>query len=88
MGFPYYGIERRAAREAMKRMNGPDMNKFHRIVMGHWHAPLAHPYYWISGSVSGTDAFDHKCGRHAYPSQAAWMVHPRHGEFDRTDFQL
>ena len=27
-------------------------------------------------------------GRHAAPSQAAWMVHPRHGEFDRTDFDL
>lgn len=88
MGFPYYGVERKLAREALSRMNGPDMNKFHKVIMGHWHAPLSHPWYWISGSMSGTDAFDHKAGRHALPSQAAWMVHPVHGEFDRTDFTL
>jgi hypothetical protein len=88
MGFPYYGIERRVGREAMKRMNGPDVRKFHRVILGHWHAPMSHPWFWISGSVQGTDAYDHKNGRHAEPSQAAWMVHPKHGEFDRTDFTL
>lgn len=87
-GFPYYGIERKVSREALKRMNGPDVTKFHKVLLGHWHAPLAHPWYWIGGSVSGTDALDHKQGRHSPPSQAAWMVHPRHGEFDRTDFWL
>ena len=87
-GFPYYGIERKVAREALKRMNGPDMTRFHKVLLGHWHAPLAHPWYWIGGSVSGTDALDHKQGRHSPPSQAAWMVHPKHGEFDRTDFWL
>jgi hypothetical protein len=87
-GFPYYGIERKVAREALKRMNAPDMNKFHKVLLGHWHAPLAHPWYWIGGSVSGTDALDHKQGRHSPPSQAAWIVHPKHGEFNRTDFWL
>jgi hypothetical protein len=87
-GFPYYGIERKVSREALKRMNGPDCNKFHKVIMGHWHAPLAHPFYWIGGSVSGTDAYDHKNGRHARPSQAAWFCHPKHSEFDRTDFWL
>jgi hypothetical protein len=86
-GFPYYGLERRAHREAMKRMT-TGMAKFDRVILGHWHAPLCHPYYWIGGSLSGTDAYDHSAGRHAQPSQAAWMVHPRHGEFDRTDFDL
>lgn len=86
-GFPYYGLERRAHREAMKRMV-TGIGKFDRVVIGHWHAPLCHPYYWIGGSLSGTDAYDHSAGRHAAPSQAAWMVHPRHGEFDRTDFDL
>ena len=88
LGFPYYGIERKAAREAMKRMNGPDFTRFHRIIMGHWHAPLAHPHFWIGGSVSGTDAYDHKAGRQADPQQVTWMVHPEHGEFDRTEWQL
>lgn len=86
-GFPYYGIERKAGREAIRRMM-TDMNKFDKIILGHFHSPLAHPWYWIGGSLSGTDAYDHKNGRHAEPSQAAWMVHPKHGEFDRTDFTL
>lgn len=88
MGFPYYGIERKVSKEAFKRMNGPDSTKFHRVIMGHWHAPMAHPMFWIGGSVSGTDAYDHKNGRHAEPSQAAWFIHPKRGEFDRTDFTL
>jgi len=87
-GFPYYGIERKAAREALKRMNGPDMTRFDKIIMGHWHAPLEHPYYWIGGSVSGTDAYDHQSGRQAEPQQVAWMVHPKWGEFDRTCWKL
>jgi hypothetical protein len=88
LGFPYYGVERKIAKEAVKRMNGPDVTRFHKVIMGHWHSPLAHPLYWIGGSVQGTDAYDHKSGRHADPSQAAWFVHPRYGEFDRTDFLL
>jgi hypothetical protein len=87
-GFPYYGIERKVSKEALVRMNGPDMSKFHRVIMGHFHAPLSHQWYWIGGSVQGTDAFDHKQGRHAPPSQPSWMVHPKWGEFDRTDFWL
>ncbi|MDO8640223.1 MAG: hypothetical protein Q7R33_01655 [Nitrosarchaeum sp.] len=87
-GFPWYGVERKISKEALKRMNGPDMNKFNRVIGGHWHTPLATPWYWFSGSVSGTDAYDHKQGRHSVPSQAAWIVHPRYNEFDRTDFEL
>lgn len=87
-GFPYYGIERKAAKEAMVRMNKPDPQKFDRIIMGHFHAPLAHPWYWIGGSLSGTDALDHKTGRFARASQVAWMIHGKHGEFDRTEFVL
>ena len=87
-GFPYYGIERRTAREALKRMNGPDFAKFDKIIMGHWHAPLEHPYYWIGGSVSGTDAYDHRNGRQSEPQQLSWMVHPRWGAFDKTNWQL
>lgn len=87
-GFPYYGIERLVAREALKRMNAADVRKFHRVIMGHWHAPLAHPWYWIGGSVSGTDAFDHGQGRYSEPKLVSWMIHPEHGEFDRTEWAL
>ena len=76
------------AREALKRMNAADVRKFHKVVLGHWHAPLAHPWYWIGGSCSGTDAFDHGQGRHAEPQQVTWLIHPRHGEFARTEWTL
>jgi len=87
-GFPFYGIERKTAKEALKRMNGPDPTKFDLLIMGHWHAPLEHPYYWIGGSVSGTDAYDHKQGRHAEPQQVSWLVHPKWGEFDKVKWRL
>lgn len=86
MGIPYYSIERKSAKEAMKRMNTPD-KRFHKIIMGHYHHPISHPNYWIGGSVSGTDAYDHKNGRYAEPTQASWLV-GRHGEFGRVDWKL
>jgi len=88
MGFPFYGIERKVAREAMKRMNAPDFTKFHKVILGHWHAPMTTQYFWVGGSVSGTDAHDHQEGRQAAPQQVSWMVHPQHGEFDRTEWKL
>jgi hypothetical protein len=88
MGFPYYGIERRTAKEAMRRMNGPDYTKFDAVLMGHWHAPMRHLWFRIGGSVSGTDAYDHKSGRHAQPMQVSWFNHPEHGEFDVTEWKL
>lgn len=86
-GFPYYGLQRKVGKEAMKRMR-KNLGKFDRIVLGHYHAPLQHPHYWIGGSASGTDAYDHSEGREADPVQSAWFVHPKHGEFDRTDWLL
>lgn len=102
-GFPWYGLERMAGREAMKRirrvlreMDNPEMDvlsaikqtMFHRIILGHWHTPLQHPWYWIGGSACGTTTYDHSEGRMSEPIQCAWFVHPRHGEFDRTDWNL
>jgi len=86
-GFPYYGVERKVGREAMKRMQ-KGMGRFDKVVMGHWHAPLEHPWYLIGGSASGTSAYDHREGRQADPVQTSWMVHPTHGEFDRTNWSL
>lgn len=87
MGIPYYSIERKSAKEAIKRMNTPD-RRFHKMILGHYHHPISHPNYWIGGSVSGTDTFDHKNGRYATPSQASWLVSSKHGEFARIDWSL
>jgi len=95
MGMPWYGIERKVAREALARLQiiMEDLSKakmvgFHKYVFGHWHVPVDLPLYMSSGSVQGTTAYDHKNGRYSKPSQSAWMVHPENGEFDRTNFQL
>jgi len=95
MGMPWYGIERKVGREAVARLQiiMEEAKKierigFHRYVFGHYHVPVDMPLYICGGSVSGTDALDHKQGRYAKPSQSAWMVHPKWGEFDRTNFNL
>jgi len=95
MGVPWYGVERKVAREAVARMQVvmEDLQKaksvgFHKYIFGHWHTPVDMPLYSCAGSVSGTDAYDHQAGRYAKPSQPAWIVHPKHGEFDRTNFWL
>lgn len=95
MGIPWYGIERRTARESTARqhiiMN--DLTRasevgFHKIIHGHFHTPFNSVLYSCGGSVSGTSAYDHSAGRHAEPSQSAWMIHPEWGEFNRIDFNL
>jgi hypothetical protein len=87
-GIPYYGIERQKQREAMARMNRPPDTHFDKIVIGHFHSALNHEHWLIGGSLSGTTAFDHKCGRHSPPHQTAWFVHPEHGEFDWSRWWL
>lgn len=94
-GLPWYGIERKVGRESVARLQiiMQDNQKaksigFHRYVFGHWHTPIDLPLYLGTGSVSGTDAFDHQQGRHSEPSQSGWLVHPRYGEFDIIRFKL
>lgn len=102
-GFPWYGLDRLVGREAVKRIRriledsrrseNKDRTKeighiFDRVVLGHWHAPLEHPWYLIGGSACGTTTYDHGEGRSSDPIQCAWMVHPLHGEFDRTNWRL
>lgn len=95
MGIPWYGIERKAARESQARQNiiMNDLQRakdigFHKIVHGHFHTAFDHWLYSCGGSVQGTDAYDHQSGRYSPPSQSAWMVHPKYGEFDRINFNL
>jgi len=79
-GIPYYGLDRRVAMEAVKRMGLPEV-AFTKLVSGHLHHAMNGMTWNLGGSLSGTDAFDHGCGRHAPPHQTSWLVHPEHGEF-------
>ena len=95
MGIPWYGIERSLARESTARQNliMQDVQRahdlgFHKMIFGHFHTPFDHWLYSCGGSVSGTDAYDHQAGRYSPPTQSAWFVHPKHGEFDRINFNL
>lgn len=86
-GIPYYGLDRRVALEAVKRMGLPEVS-FTKLVSGHLHHAVNGMTWNLGGSLSGTDAFDHSCGRHAKPHQTGWFVHPTHGEFDFTRWFL
>lgn len=95
MGVPWYSIERKIGKESQQRLHlimqdiaiAKEIG-FHKYVFGHLHTPFDAELYSCCGSVSGTDAYDHKCGRHADPSQSCWIVHPKHGEFNRINFKL
>lgn len=86
-GLPYYGFDRRVAMEAVKRMGLPETS-FTKMVMGHFHVAVDAPQWLIGGSLSGTNAFDHSCGRHSAAHQTSWMVHPEHGQFNFTRWWL
>jgi hypothetical protein len=95
MGIPWYSIERKVSRESMARLQiiMDDISRakqigFNKYIFSHWHVHFDHPLYSCCGSVSGTDAYDHKYGRHAGPSQSSWMVSAKHGEFNRINFNL
>jgi len=91
-GIPFYGIERKVSKEAQKRLRAfaeiREAVRFDKVVMGHFHTPSNMEDWMIGGSLSGTDAYDHKNGRYSRATQTAWLVHPRHGEFDWTKFRL
>lgn len=79
-GIPYYGFERRVAMEAVKRMNAQDAG-FTHLMFGHFHIAGDTPNWLSGGSLSGTNAFDHACGRHSPAHQTSFLVHQRHGHF-------
>jgi len=95
MGIPFYGIERKIAKESTARMQlmmdefftMRDQIGFHKLIMGHYHIPMVSSLYSIGPSVQGTDAYDHKNGRHSDPAQSCWLVN-KHGELGRVDFNL
>jgi hypothetical protein len=80
-GVPYYGFERRVAMEAVKRMNAQDSG-FTKLLFGHFHISMDGMWFMTGGSLSGTNAFDHSCGRHSPAHQTSFLVHEKHGLFD------
>ena len=95
MGVPWYGIERHVGKEAQSRlqiiMNDVTRAKdvgFHKYIFGHLHTYFETEMYSCCPSVSGTDAYDHKNGRHGDPGQSGWLVHPKYAEFNWINFKL
>lgn len=95
MGVPWYGVERKVGKEAQSRLHLIMQEAtrareigFHKYIFGHFHTPIDSPLYSCGASLQGTDAYDHQAGRYANPSQSAWLVHPRNGEFNRINFNL
>lgn len=95
LGIPYYAADRKLGKEFTARMQLIMDHKlkaseigFHKMITGHFHTPINTPQYQFGGSVQGTDAYDHKSGRYAVPSQPAWFVHPKYKEISREDFEL
>lgn len=86
-GIPYYGFERRVGEEAKTRLNMQDA-QFDKLVFGHFHVSVNLPNVNTGGSLSGTNAFDHSCGRRMPAHQTGWMLSPTHGEFDWTRWWL
>ncbi len=86
-GIPWYGTDRHIASEAKARRSMPTKN-FDKMILGHFHQPLWTTDYIINGSMSGTSELDHGCGRHAEPAQVAFLVHPKHGEMNRIEFNV
>jgi hypothetical protein len=101
-GVPWYGIERKVGRESQARLRAimetahlqqEERQRalslgFHKYLFGHFHTSIDAELYDCCPSVSGTDAYDHKEGRYSIPGQVSWLVHPEHGEFDRTRWDL
>lgn len=95
MGVPWYGIERKVGRESQARlqiiMQEADRAReigFHKYIIGHFHTAFFGRLYFLGASLSGTDAYDHQAGRYDDPGQNAWLIHPKHGEFNMTTFYL
>jgi len=95
MGIPWYDAERKVGKESTARMQLIMDQKlkmyeigFHKFIFGHFHTPINTIMYSCGGSVQGTDAYDHRSGRYAPPSQPAWLVHPVYKEVAPETFEL
>jgi len=98
-GLPFYGMARMKGKEATRRMKlemeawRTQKNKlkqelgFDYYFIGHFHQENIIDEIYVNGSLTGTDEFDHGCGRFAKPCQVAMLVHPKHGIFNWVPFR-
>jgi hypothetical protein len=87
-GIPWYGIDRKVAKEAKARRRMVEDKTFDKLILGHYHTPIRTPDFMMNGSMSGTTEYDHGEGRHANPCQVAFLVHPKIGEVQWNEFYL
>lgn len=87
-GIPWYGVERKVAKEAKARRRMVQDKSFDKLILGHYHTPILTPDFMMNGSLSGTSEYDHGEGRHANPCQVAFLVHPKIGEVQWNEFYL
>lgn len=100
-GIPWYGMQRMKGKESLRRMRlmldqWRDEKKATKREYGfdYWNFGHFHTSCFLEGdtivnaSLSGTNEFDHACGRHAKPGQNAFLVHPTHGLFNFLPFAV
>jgi hypothetical protein len=87
-GIPWYGIDRKVAKEAKARRRMVNDKSFDKLILGHYHTPIKTPDFLMNGSLSGTTEYDHGEGRHANPCQVSFLVHPKIGEVQWNEFYL
>lgn len=87
MGIPFYSIERLRQREVERRA-AQAMPNIDYLVLGHFHTYATWKGVIMNGALCGTTPYDHAAARHAWPSQVGFLVHPEHGLFNFTPFQL
>lgn len=86
LGYPWYAMGHKIGREAKKRMLTP--RTFTKLIIAHFHTPMLTPDFMVGASLCGTSENDAAHGRHYPPAQTAWLVHPKHREFNWLDFRL
>ncbi|HUW99679.1 MAG TPA: hypothetical protein VMY35_01770 [Phycisphaerae bacterium] len=86
MGIPFYGLERASGREARKRLSKGRPYQLH--IVGHWHIPGELPGLMLNGSLVGANEYDSLAGRYAEPSQTTFLMHSKHGMFNRIPWRL
>jgi len=85
-GIPFYGLDRRKAQEALRRMG--TTKAFDYWCVGHFHTPNLLGNLVMNGSLGGTTELDHLVGRSSAPCQVAFLVHPKYGLFNFVEFWL
>jgi len=85
---PFYGFQNLVSSEALKRL-GTD-RWFDFVTIGHWHVPADFAgKLFINGCLCGYTEYNQKQShQHCGASQVAFLLHPKHGIFNRIVVKL